>query len=212
MSFSPEKDEKVQRYINIGVGVFIGGTLLWIFALQPLLEKANLADYPAQGSISEVTYNKSKKQLGMKSTNVELDDLVDTSLFEPLKPGDDPNKAEALLGEPDRIREEGNEDSQNRHIYREYDFANYILILGTHWYRYSDGSDDLFHTLESIPSGLSYYQVLKGDSLSNIPSEIEKELKTIGVDVDGDNYGSIELNLLGDRVEYMRWYENRPER
>ena len=203
--------------MNIGGAVLIGGVLLWIFALQPLLEKTNLTDFPAKGSVTNLTYNKSDKKLSMYSASASLDTLIDTGLFEPLKPGDDPNIAKEKIGDATRFRTEGDTKSEHQDAFREYEMSGYTLLLSTYLTRYAstantDYEEDIFHALESRPHGVSYYQVLRGDALSNIPNDLEEKLKIISVDVGSDNYGPIELSLVGSRVEKMRWYENRPKR
>lgn len=210
MSYITDNEAKITRYMSFGFGALIIGALLWIFAIKPYLEKADTVNYQPKGSVEKITYKKSDHSLGINGGNNNLASLVNVDYFYPLKPGDDPNVASQKLGEADRFRTEGDNTTQHQNAHREYELNGYTLKLTTYLTRYSDSDDDIFHVLESLPHGVSYYQVLKGDALSNIPSDIGEELKTITVDVNNDDYGAIQLNLVGDRVESMRWYENRP--
>lgn len=216
MSWVSENEEKVQKYMNIGVGVLVVGVLLWIFAIQPYLEKRDLVSYQPKGSISKVSYSKSEKNLSINGGSADLASIVNVDLFEPLKPGDDPNVAREKLGDPDRFRSEGDEKSEHQNAYREYEMKGYTLLLSTYLTRYAstantDYEENIYHALESLPHGFSYYEVLRGDALQNIPEEVSGDLKSISVDVSSDSYGSIQLMLVGNRVEKMRWYENRPQ-
>ncbi len=216
MSWVSENEEKVQKYMNIGVAALIVGVLLWIFAIQPYFEKKDLVSYQPEGSVSKVTYSKSDKNLSINGGDADLASLVNVGLFEPLKPGDDPTVAKEKLGNPNRFHTEGEEKSEHQNAYREYEMKGYTLLLSTYLTRYAstastDYEENIYHALESLPHGFSYHEVLRGDALQNIPKEVSGDLKSISVDVSSDNYGPIQLTLVGDRVEKMRWYENRPQ-